>query len=111
VPEHSTAAFAFAALLGCAAFVAQATELPITDPTIPPGFSAVARDSAAGAPLKLQSTRISDSSRSAVINNHTVTPGSRLGGATVLSIEPGRVVLQRGKELFTLRTASSQVRR
>ena len=110
MPEHSTAAFAFAALLGCAAFVAQATELPITDPTIPPGFSAVVRDSAAGAPLKLQSTRVSDSSRSAVINGHVVSPGSRLGGATVLSIETGRVVLQRGKELITLRMPSSRIK-
>jgi hypothetical protein len=111
VPEQSTAALAFAALLAFAACAARAAEPPITDPTMPPGFSAIARDSVAGTPLKLQSTRVSASSRSAVINNQTVTPGSRMGGATVLSIEPGRVVLQRGKELVTLRTASSQVRR
>jgi hypothetical protein len=78
---------------------------------MPPGVSAVARDSAAGMPLKLQSTRVSDSSRSAVVSGHVVSPGSRVGGATVLSIETGRVVLQRGKELITLRMPSSRVKR
>ena len=58
---------------GCAACAARATELPITDPTIPPGFSAVARDSAAGAPLRLRSTRVSDSSRSRH-HGHIVSP-------------------------------------
>jgi hypothetical protein len=106
-----TAALALAALLAFAACAARAAEPPITDPTMPPGFSSVGRDSVAGTPLKLQSTRVSASSRSAVINDHIVSPGSRVGGATVISIEPGRVVLQRGKELVTLRMPSSQVKR
>lgn len=109
--EPSTAALAFAALLAFAGCPAHAADLPITDPTMPPGVSAVARDSVAGAPLKLQSTRVSDSRRSAVISGHIVSPGSRVGGATVLSIETGRVILQRGKELVTLRMPSSQIKR
>lgn len=111
MPEQLTAALTLAALIAFATCAAGAGEPTITDPTIPPGSSAIARSTVAGAPLKLQSTRISATSRSAVINNQTVTPGSRLGSATILSIEPGRVVLQRGKEQFMLRTATSQVRR
>lgn len=111
MPEQKSAALGLAALLACAVCAARAEDPPITDPTMPPGVSAIARDSVAGAPLRLQSTRVSDSSRSAVINGHIVSPGSRLGGATVLSIETGRVVLQRGKELVTLRMPSSRVKR
>jgi hypothetical protein len=100
-----------AALLLALPAAAPADELPITDPTIPPGQSAIARDPVAGVPLTLQSTRVSGSSKSAVINGTIVTTGSRVGGASVLSIEPGRVVLQRGKELVTLRMPAPQVRR
>lgn len=102
---------AIAALLVALAPAALADEPPVTDPTIPPGLSTLARDPVAGTPLALQSTRVSGSSRSAVINGRIVTSGSRVGGATVLSIEPGRVVLQRGKELVTLRMPAPQVRR
>ena len=111
MPEQKTAALAFAALLAFAACAALAEEPPITDPTMPPGVSAVGRDSVGGTSLKLQSTRVSASSRSAVISGHIVSPGSRVGGATVLSIETGRVVLQRGEELVTLRMPSSRVKR
>jgi hypothetical protein len=102
---------AIAALAAFAVGTARADEPPVTDPTIPPGQSAIARDPVAGTPLKLQSTHVSATKRSAVISDRVVTPGGRVGGATVLSIEPGRVVLQRGKELITLRMSAPPVKR
>lgn len=86
-------------------------EPPVRDPTIPPGFAAVASDPAAGPALRLHSTRVSATSRSAVINDRVVTPGSRIAGATVLAIEPGSVQLQRGSERILLRIKTPDVKR
>jgi hypothetical protein len=86
------------------------SEPPVRDPTVPPGFSAVASDPAAGPGLRLHSTRVSATSRSAVINDRFVTPGSTIAGATVLAIEPGRVQLQRGTERILLRIKTPDVK-
>jgi hypothetical protein len=110
VSDPSRAALLVGALLALAGSAASGDEPPITDPTMPPGVDSAARDPVAGTPLTLRSTQVSASSRSAVINERIVTPGSRVGDATVLSIEPGRVVLQRGKELITLRLPAPQVK-
>jgi len=102
------------ALIAAAVLAASATaqaEPPVRDPTIPPGFTAVADDPAAGPALRLHSTRVSATSRSAVINDRVVTPGSKVAGATVLEIEPGRVQLQRGAERITLRIKTPDVKR
>ncbi len=86
-------------------------EPPVRDPTIPPGFAAIASDAGPGPALRLHSTRVSAASRSAVINDRVVTPGSKVAGATVLAIEPGRVQLQRGSERITLRIKTPDVKR
>lgn len=109
--ERNTARIVLAGLLWLAALPAVAAdELPVRDPTIAPGVTA-ARDSASGQPLRLRSTQVSKTSRSAVINDRVVSTGSTIGGAKVLSIEPGRVQLRRGSELITLRVTPPQVKR
>ncbi len=107
--DAGTIVLALAGLLACAP--AFANELPVRDPTIPPGVPAAATIAAEGPALKLRSTQVSAASQSAIINDRIVTPGSRVGGATVLSIKPGRVTLRRGSELITLRIASPDVKR
>jgi hypothetical protein len=112
VSERSIARFMLAAFACLAtAPVAGAGEPAITDPTIPPGVDSAVSEVVAGTPLRLSSTRVSAASRSAIVNDRVVTPGSRVGGATVVSIEPGRVTLQRGTELITLRMPAPQVKR
>jgi hypothetical protein len=105
-----------AGLLGALLALAQAAadEPPVRDPTVPP-FAPVAaatvEDTAVGPALRLHSTRVSASARSAVINGRIVTPGSHIAGATVVSIESGRVLLQRGPEQITLRIAAPVVKK
>ena len=101
---------AAAALLLALAGAATA-EPPVRDPTVPPGVSGIAGDPAEGPALRLRSTRISQTSRSAIINDRVVTPGSRIAGATVLSIEAGRVRLERGNERIELRITKPDVKR
>ncbi len=88
---------------GIVAAAHAAAELPITDPTRPPQIMGTG---AAGNPalgLRLQSTQVSATSRSATIDNRIVTVGSRIGGAVVVAIEAARVTLQRGGERVVLR--------
>ncbi len=106
--DARTIALALASLLTLAP--ALAGELPVRDPTIPPGVPAAATITAEGPALKLRSTQVSATSQSAIINDRIVTPGSQVSGATVLAIEPGRVTLKRGSELITLRIASPDVK-
>jgi hypothetical protein len=86
-------------------------EPPVRDPTVPPGPAAVQGVAAAEPLLRLRSTQVSATSRSAVINDRVVTAGSRIAGATVLAIEPGRVQLQRGDEQITLKIMTPDVKR
>jgi hypothetical protein len=92
---------------------AAADQPPVRDPTVPPFAPAAAalEDTSTGPALRLHSTRVSASAQSAVINGRIVTPGSRVAGATVLSIESGRVMLQRGTERITLRIAAPTVKK
>jgi hypothetical protein len=84
---------------------------PVRDPTVPPGTAQVSKHPAAAPALRLRSTQVSATSRSAVINDRIVTAGSRIAGATVLAIEPGRVQLQRGDERITLQIRTPDVKR
>ena len=87
-----------------------ADELPITDPTQPPrGLTATSAKAAHG--LLLYSTKVSDSKRTAVVNERVVTVGSRIAGAVVTGIEPGRVVLRRDSETIVLELIITPVRR
>jgi len=112
VSERSRAAIMFTGLLWLRAAAGVCAELPaITDPTIAPGSDVAISDPSAAPQLRLKSTQVSNSSRSAVINDRIVTPGSKVNGATVLSIEPGRVQLRRGTEFITLLMPAPQVKR
>ena len=108
--EHRARTCILAALLWLATPPALAGEPAVKDPTEAPGLEAAASDSPAAKSMRLQSTRVSATSRSAVIDGRVVTPGSRINGATVISIEPGRVHLRRGSEHITLRMPSTSVK-
>lgn len=102
----------FAALLcGTLASVALAADdLPITDPTEPPHHLKTTSAKAAYGML-LYSTQVSDSKRSAVVNQRVVAVGSRVAGAVVTAIEPGRVTLRRDSETIVLELIKTPVRR
>ena len=88
-----------------------ADTLPITDPTKPPyGLSAMSAKPQHDN-LLLYSTQVSDSKRTAVVNQRVVTVGSRVAGAVVVTIEQGRVTLRRGAETIVLRLIKTPVRR
>ena len=88
-----------------------AEEIPITDPTRPPyGLTAMSAKPVHGN-LLLYSTQVSDSKRTAVVNQHVVTVGSRIAGALVTGIEPGRVTLRRNSETIVLTLIKTPVRR
>ena len=77
----------------------------LSDPTRPPGVSAdggEAGDAPKLAVPQLQSILISPQRKLAVIDGQTLAPGDRFGGATLVSISVGSVVLRRGAELQTL---------
>lgn len=98
----------------CGAFFSAglaAETLPITDPTKPPyGLAAVSAKPQHNN-LLLYSTQVSDSKRTAVVNQRVVTVGSRVAGAVVVAIEQGRVTLRRGAETIVLRLIKTPVRR
>ncbi len=72
----------------------------LPDPTRPSGWQD-------GAPvnqgLVLQSTTVSSSRRSAVVNGQRVAVGDRVAGATVTEIQAFQVTLQRAGRDITLR--------
>jgi len=110
VSDRASIGLVVAGLLGLAG-AAIAGEPPITDPTQAPGADFAAADPLTGLKLRLSSTQVSGSSRSAVINDRIVTTGSQVGGATVVAIEPGRVQLRRGSELITLQMPVLHIKR
>lgn len=52
--------------------------------------------------LELQSTLVSGARRTAVINGHLRTVGSRINGAKIVDIQPGRVLVRRDGRDVTL---------
>ncbi|MGA8202952.1 MAG: hypothetical protein WB812_00450 [Woeseiaceae bacterium] len=80
---------------------AAADEPPVRDPTRPP-YSLAPGSKQTGDRLRLVSTNISPSMRSAVIGDRVVGIGSRIGDAVVTSIDPGRVTLARGSDRIVL---------
>jgi MSHA biogenesis protein MshK len=75
-----------------------AEDLP--DPTRPPSdliTSSGARHGRGGASSGLRSIIISDTRRAAIIDGKTVELGGKLGNARLIEVNPGSVVLQRGK--------------
>lgn len=93
------------AALACAATLSSvnaADEPPVRDPTRPP-YSPAVGSKQAGDRLRLVSTSISSSNRSAVIGDQVVGIGSRIGDAVVTTIDPGRVTITRGSQRVVLR--------
>lgn len=76
----------------------------LEDPTRPPGAE-VQRSSVVNKKIrrtrwKLTSTLVSAGRRTAVINDRVVSPGERIRGATVVSIQPSSVRLrEKGREI------------
>jgi hypothetical protein len=93
----------FAMVVCVAAFssAAASDEPPVRDPTRPP-YSLAPVSKQAGERLRLVSTNISPSGRSAVIGDRVVRIGSRIGDAVVMSIDPGRVTLARASDRIVL---------
>ena len=79
------------------------------DPTRPPSvrYSVDPAAKKAVKPLKLQSIRISEAGRWAVINGKRVGEGERIQGAKVTSISPGKVKLQRAGQQRVLTLGST----
>jgi len=111
VSERTSRASILAAALWLAASPANAGDPLLKDPTAAPGLPVAGKHGEKAPALQLRSTSVSATSRSAVINDRIVTTGSRIYGATVISIEPGRVHLQRGSKQFVLRLPSPSVKR
>ena len=103
---------AFILLCGVAlSTILVADTLPVTDPTRPPypaaSVSAQPHDKA----LLLYSTQVSDTRRSAVINDRVVTVGSRIADAVVTAIAQGRVTLRRDSETIVLQLIATPIGR
>ena len=81
-------------------FAATALAQPLADPTRPPreGPAEQRQGEAAPAPTRLQSVLISAGRSIAVIDGRAVRVGERVGDATLVSIAPSEVTLQRGAE-------------
>jgi MSHA biogenesis protein MshK len=85
--------------LSAAVVPLHAENLP--DPTRPPGDVITATGAGHGRGVEsssgLRSIIISDTRRAAIIDGKTVELGGRLGNARLVEVNPGSVVLQRGK--------------
>jgi len=77
---------------------------PLADPTRPPREGPAELRHSVLAPSRLQSVLISASRSVAVIDGRPIQVGERVGDATLVSIEPLEVILQRGvaRERLTL---------
>ena len=82
------------------------------DPLRPPGtVQQEAGPSFNADAWRLASTLVADGRRVAIINDRTVRPGDRVGGARVLAIEPGRVRLDYRGRVFTITRPVTRVRK
>ena len=87
----------------CFALAGAAAAQPLADPMRPPARGAPeARAAGAAPPTRLQSVLISSGRSIAVIDGRAVRIGERVGDATLVSIDPSRVTLQRGAARETL---------
>lgn len=77
---------------------------PLADPTQPPVTGVASTKQIEPARQRLQSVLISADRRVAVIDGRPIPLGGRVGDATLVSIEPSEVTLQRGaaRERLTL---------
>lgn len=77
---------------------------PLADPTRPPAQASAAARQAEPPRQRLQSVLISARRSIAVIDGRPVPLGGRVGDATLVSIEPSEVMLERGagRERLTL---------
>ena len=75
-----------------------------TDPTRPPTAPVYSTKAAQAKtkPMQLQSIRISDTGRRAVIDGKTVYRGSRVRGAEVIAINPNSVLLRQADRRIEL---------
>lgn len=85
----------------------------LVDPTRPPtvGGESSAKESAAPAGPQLQSVLISPTRRVAVISGSTVGVGGKVGGATVVAISEGAVMLRYADRQETLHLIPGVVKR
>lgn len=80
----------------------------VPDPTRPPTSAEIeawlgnGAGSERDAPFRLQSILLAPGRRVAIIDGKRLRPGETLDNATVTTIEPGRVVLERGDETIEL---------
>jgi MSHA biogenesis protein MshK len=97
-------------MLAAASVVAGAAlAQPLADPTRPPTHGAVQALQGDAPRTRLQSVLISPGRSVAIIDGRAVRPGERIGDATVLSIEPAEVTLQRGAATERLTLLPSMV--
>lgn len=97
------------------ALLSGAAALPaaeLSDPTRPSGrsISAPAPVPLDPADWRLTMVRIAPGNHSAVVNGEVVRVGETIGGARVVDIRPGRVVIDREGARLTLRPGAGEVR-
>ena len=91
-------------ILGPGPYLAQAQAL--SDPMRPPAFAApggAAGEQTSGGGLVLQSTLLSNGRRIAMIDGKPMNVGDRIGGARIMSIDPGAVTLREANTTTVLR--------
>jgi MSHA biogenesis protein MshK len=100
-------------LLLCAAGTASAQREALVDPTRPPVAVSepTEKEQAAPAGPQLQSVLISPTRRVAVISGNTVMQGGKYGGATVVAISEGTVLLRYADRKETLHLLPGVVKR
>ncbi len=85
---------------------AQAQDQALSDPMRPPAFAAPAGaatgDQTSGGGLVLQSTLLSKGRRIAMIDGKPMKVGDRIGGARIISIDPGAVTLREANKTRVL---------
>ncbi len=86
----------------------------LQDPTRPSFLNhdsgTTAGESKAAPSLVLTAIRLSPTRRSAMINDHSIKVGERIGDARVVAIDRDGVRLQRGTEQFTLQLLPIKVK-
>lgn len=85
-----------------------------SDPMRPTAYTPQGRNVAeteADPQWSLTSILISPERRTAVINGHTLTPGEKLGAATVVAISQGMVILRHEGKKVTLSLSSVAIKR